>query len=164
MKYRPTILYTTCFFLFSHNVCYCLHTIAEFRHTMYSFCVLEQWPCVIFIILPPAHSLKFCFKERQDRNKIILRYFLSEQCTIFVSLSLWLFPTLSSLFLPAPTNCISRHSTPTLAFVVYDQKPISAGSNEKKKNQASSLGRDRGAECKLLWQAIPCGLNCKKKH
>lgn len=33
----------------------------------------------------------------------------------------------------------------------------------KKKNEASPLGRDRGAECKLPWQAIPGGLNCKKK-
>lgn len=35
-----------------------------------------------------------------------------------------------------PTNCISRYSSQTLGLVVYDQKPISAGSNEKKKKES----------------------------
>lgn len=64
-------------------------------------------------------------------------------------------------FSPAQANKLYQQ----LCLVVYDQKAISAGGNEKKKkkNQASSQGRDRGAECKLPWQGIPGGFNCKKK-
>lgn len=55
----------------------CTHNSWVQAHNV-SFWVLGQWPCVIFIIPPPAHSLKSCFKERQDRNNVILSYSLSE--------------------------------------------------------------------------------------
>lgn len=63
----------------AHIMCaiVCMHNSWDQAHNV-SFWVLGQWPCVIFIIPPPAHSLKSCFKERQDRNNIILSYSLSE--------------------------------------------------------------------------------------
>lgn len=69
-------------------------------------------------------------------------------------------------FASADRNCNS-HTQPGLQ--ANNQKPILSGSNGKKKrkrnkNQASSLGRDGRAECKLRRKDVPTGcLDCKKK-
>ena len=103
----------------------------------------ELWPCIILRIisthnlLTDFYALKAWIEEKTRQKTywailwaeaILCGFFFFFFFTIIVLLQLSVSPGLK------PTNCISRYSSPTLGLVVYDQKPISAGSNEKKKS------------------------------
>lgn len=76
---------------------------------------------------------------KKDKTENLLSYFVSMSHSVFFSPILYYFSsTALCVSQHKPTNCISRYSSQTLGLVVYDQKPISAGSNEKKKKWGQS--------------------------
>lgn len=156
------------------NCCRCFRGRAGVRITIAVLWMQQKRALTLY---RPRHHLHSQSAHRLRRWRLELtkrrvrkpvELFCEQDRFFFFSIFFFYFPSTALCFSRLkPTNCISRYSPPTLGLVAYEQKPISAGGNEKKekkkkRNQASSLGRDSGAECKLPWQVIPGGLSSKK--
>lgn len=100
----------------------------------------EPWPCIVLAIIS-THNLLTGFAAdglnwRKDESENPLSYFVSRTDFFFFSIFFFYFPSTALCFSRLkPTNCISRYSPPTLGLVAYEQKPISAGGNEKKEKK-----------------------------
>lgn len=103
----------------------------------------KLWPCIILPIIwtqKSAHWLPdWGLWLKKDKTESLLSYFVSKDHPLCLSFFFLLLQLCFSRH--KPTNCISRYSSPMPGLVVYDQKPISSGSNEKKKSGQSSRER-----------------------
>lgn len=105
--------------------------------------------------------------ERQDKKTywaiLWVRALLCEYVFFFILFHYFL--SMALCFSPAQANKLYQQIQLSNALPRSIRPETNFGRQQwkKKKNQASSQGRDRGAECKLPWQGIPGGFNCKKK-
>lgn len=129
-----------------------LQVRAGVRNTIYVLWMQESQALTLYN--PPHHlnsqsahrSLRWRLELKKDKTENLLSYFVSKSNSVFFFFSFCFIIFLSTALCFSrlkPTHCISRYSSPTLGLLVYDQKPISAGSNEKKKKESGQFSGER---------------------